>query len=166
MAADWAQALEALPLARALRDSVWVYPLVNAGHILGVALLVGAILPLDLRLLGGWRTLPLAPLWRALGATAAVGLLMAAALGALLFTARASEYVASPFFQAKMAVVAAGIVNAIALRVAMRGRLTSATTAERSSAEEHLPARVRVAALLSLIAWLAALTLGRLVGYF
>lgn len=51
MLGQWLAALEATELARALRDSVWIYPLVNAGHILGVALLVGSIVPLDLRLL-------------------------------------------------------------------------------------------------------------------
>ena len=58
MVGDWLGGLEATALARALRDSVWTYPMINAGHILGVALLVGAIVPLDLRLLGVWRSAP------------------------------------------------------------------------------------------------------------
>ena len=57
MSPDWLVALEATALAGALRGSVWAYPLVNAAHILGVALLVRGILPLDLRLLGAWRVL-------------------------------------------------------------------------------------------------------------
>lgn len=65
---EWAAALEATDLATTLRGSVWAYPLVNAAHILGVALLVGATVPLDLRLLGAWRSLPLGPLWRVLTA--------------------------------------------------------------------------------------------------
>ena len=59
MIEDWAAALEATALATGLRNSVWSYPLVNAAHILGVALLVGSIVPLDLRLLGAWRSAPL-----------------------------------------------------------------------------------------------------------
>lgn len=154
---QWLAALEATSLARSLRDSVWIYPLVNAGHILGVALLVGSIVPLDLRLLSVWRTWPLAPLWHVLTRTAAVGLMLAILFGSLLFATRATEYAASSFFLAKMAIVAAAVVNALALRAAFPGRTPEGGT---------LSGRVRLAGGFSLIAWLGALTLGRLVGYF
>lgn len=157
---QWLAALEATAFARALGNSVWAYPLVNAGHILGVALLVGSIVALDLRLLSAWRCQPLAPLWHVLTRTAGAGLLLAVVFGGLLFATRATEYAASRFFLAKMGVVLAGVVNALALRVmfppeALEGKPGAA-----------VPGRVRCAAALSLIAWLAALVLGRLVGYF
>ena len=161
MTSELFAALEATALARTLRDSVWAYPLVNAGHILGVALLVGAIVPLDLRLLGFWRALPLDSLWHVLTRTAGAGLLLAATFGALLFVARASEYVASNLFVGKMLVVAVGIANVVALR--------RFAPAERSSSRQSTnpsDRRVRTAAAISLTAWLSALTLGRLVGYF
>src|SRR5512145_1609747 len=85
MIGEWLADLEATALAQALRDSVWTYPLVNAGHILGVALLVGSIVPLDLRLLGAWRSVPLAPLWEILTRTAGAGLVLAMVFGVLLF---------------------------------------------------------------------------------
>src|SRR5262245_6160196 len=115
MIGEWLAGLEATALARALRGSVYAYPLVNAGHILGVALLVGSIVPLDLRLLGAWRTAPLAPLWHVLTRTAATGLALAILFGSLLFIAKATEYAASGLFLSKMAVVGAGAVNALAL---------------------------------------------------
>jgi hypothetical protein len=71
----WMAELEATVLAAALRGSVWAYPLVNAGHILGVALLIGSIVPLDLRLLGLWQAVPLASLWRVLTRITATALL-------------------------------------------------------------------------------------------
>jgi hypothetical protein len=152
-------ALEATSLAVALRNSVWVYPLVNAAHVLGLALLVGAILPLDLRLLGCWGSIPLVPLWRVLAASAAIGAAVAALSGALLFSVRATEYVASPWFLGKLSAFGIGIVNAAALR--------------RSCARRHwphegaaIPTRVKVAAGLSIAAWLTTVVLGRLVGYF
>jgi len=58
-------ALEGTALAQALRVSRWGCAAVNAGHVLGVALLVGAIVPLNLRLLGLWRGVPREPLVRA-----------------------------------------------------------------------------------------------------
>ena len=154
-------ALEATALARWLRDSVWAYPLVNAGHILGVALLVGAIVPLDLKLLGVWRTLPTGPLWHVLTRAAGAGLVLAAMCGAMLFITRASEYVASNLFLCKMAAVALGIANAVALR----GFVPSDRSSTQQGADQST-GRLRTAAAISLLAWLTALALGRLVGYF
>lgn len=157
---QWLAALEATALASTLRDSTWIYPLVNAGHILGVALLVGSIIPLQLRLLSLWRSLPLAPLWHVLTRTAAAGLILAACFGSLLFATRATEYAASPFFIAKMAVVFAATAHAIAFRFVF----ADAPSAGQASGAHSW--RVRAAAGFSMTAWLAALTLGRLLGYF
>lgn len=161
MSADWLVALEATALAGALRNSVWAYPLVNAAHILGVALLVGAIVPLDLRLLGAWRSVALAPLWRVLTRTAATGLALAIVFGSLLFITRATEYAASGLFISKMAVVAMGTANALALRW-----VRPVDPLRILPAGAKPPRRVRLAGGVSLAAWLTALTLGRLVGYF
>jgi hypothetical protein len=155
----WLTGLEASTLARALRDSVWVYPLVNTGHLLGVAVLVGSIVTLDLRLLGVWRKVPIWPLWRTLTQAAAAGLAVAVCFGLLLFSARATEYAASDFFIAKMTVIGVAVANALVLRAVVRGDMAHAQA-------EKPPRPVQIAAGVSLIAWLSALTLGRLVGYF
>lgn len=151
---DWLSALEAATWVAALRDSVWAYPLVNAAHLLGVALLVGAIVPLDLRLLGFWPAVPVSGLGRVLRGVAATGLLLALLAGGLLFATRASEYAASPFFLAKMGFVCLGGINAL--------------VASRTSPEYLAGAGRRgvLVALVSLICWVTALILGRLVGYF
>ncbi len=161
MAGEWLAGLEATALAAALRDSVWVYPLVNAGHILGVALLVGSIIPLDLRLLGAWRSVPLAPLWQVLTRTAASGLALAVVFGSLLFITRATEYAASGFFIAKMVVVGAASANALVLRRVVPGEISSIGPATGKPSR-----RLWLAGGVSLAGWLIALTLGRLIGYF
>lgn len=151
--------LEATSLARELRASTWLYPLVNAAHVLGIGLLLGAIVALDLRLLGAWRGEPLAPLWRVLSTVALSGIVIGVTSGALLFAARASEYVQSPYFLGKMAVVAVGGANALGLRwCARRGRW--------ADWRARAPAGVRLSAAVSLVAWTSALVLGRLIGYF
>lgn len=142
--------LEALPVARALRGSVYAYPLVNAAHIIGIALLVGAIVPLDLRFLGVTRAVEPDRLARALLPVAITGFVIAATAGALLFITRASEYAASPLFLAKLGTIAAALVNAGLLHLAgWRGR-----------------AHLRIAGLASFGLWISAIVLGRLVGYF
>ena len=80
------EALSAWPVAAALRGSAVAYPLVNAAHIASVGLLLGAVVTLDLRLLGAFRSHPLAHLAPPLGRVAAAGL-----LGALAANRRGRE---------------------------------------------------------------------------
>ncbi|MBI4293838.1 MAG: hypothetical protein HY661_20375 [Betaproteobacteria bacterium] len=158
MIEQWAAVLEGTQLAVGLRGSAWAYPLVNAAHILGVSLLVGSIVPLDLRLIGAWPSVPAAPLWRVLTRTASVGLLLAVVFGTLLFIAQATEYIASNLFVSKMAVVGLGTANALSLRMLSKDPVLAITGTK-------LPARSRLGGGLSLLMWLTALTLGRLIGY-
>lgn len=143
---DWA------PVA-ALRASAIAYPLVNAAHVVGVALLFGAIVPLDLRL-AGWRADAIAVdrAARLLLPVAIAGLALAVAAGLLLFATAARDYAASPLFQAKMVLLGLAVANALVLRrVAWRAVQTT---------------RVRVAGVASALSWLGVIILGRLVGYF
>ena len=152
----WLAAVESLPLARALRSSAWLYPLVNAGHLFGIALLVGAIIPLDLRILGVWRSVALAPLWTVLGRMAGFGLALAVIFGSLLFITRATEYGVTTVFQIKMGVVAVGAFNALWLRA--RG-------GDPSRWAERMPMHARLAAAISLAVWPTVMLLGRWIGY-
>ena len=152
--------LEATALASGLRHSTWAYPLINAGHILGAALLVGAIVPLDLRLLGAWSSIPLSAVWRLLTRTAAAGLLLAVVCGMLLFITRATHYVNSALFLSKIALVVVGMANALALQVMMPGMGSI-----EHAMSVKIPWYVRSAAGLSLATWLSVLLLGRLIGY-
>lgn len=154
MIADLAAALEAWAPVAALRQSVMVYPAVNALHVLGVALLVGGVVPLDLRLAGLWPRAAVQPLWRVLSRTATAGFVLAAATGPMLFATRASEYAVSALFQAKMVLIAIAGFNTLWLAL----RVGSETDLSRLN--------VRAAALLSMILWGGVLVLGRMIGYF
>jgi hypothetical protein len=48
-------ALEEGSIASAMRDSLWMYPLVETIHIIGFSILVGAVVMFDLRILGASR---------------------------------------------------------------------------------------------------------------
>lgn len=159
MLAEALAGLEATALATSLRGSTFAYPLVNAGHIVGIALLFGAIAAFDLRLMGAWRGVPVAALARVLVPVAAAGLALAALAGSLLFIVKATDYAASAFFQAKMALLALGLAN-VAVYHALRAR---------AGPEAAAPGSIVLRRLLgatSLTVWLAVLVLGRLVGYF
>jgi hypothetical protein len=154
-----AEALDASALSHALRASIWLYPLVNTGHVLGIALVFGAIAPLDLRLLGCWRGVPLAPLVRTLVPVAAAGLVLAGLTGALLFATRPLDYVGEPLFGVKLALVAAAVANALGLRRSPAWRLADV------AGDAAVRPAWRVAGLASLLLWLGVITAGRLIGY-
>jgi hypothetical protein len=149
--ADAFAALEATQLATHLRVSRWTYPLVNAGHVLGIALLIGAVAPLDLRLMGLWRRIPIATVAAVVRPVAATGLVLAIATGALLFAAGATEYGATRLFWFKMALVAAALVN-----VGLHGGPGILTAP---------PLQQRLAGAASLGLWVAVLFCGRMLGY-
>ena len=149
----------AWPGAVWLRDSGTAYLFVNAAHILGVGLLVGAIIPLDLRLLGVWRQLPLAAMSRILLPVAIAGLVLAVSTGALLFSVRATEYVAMPLFWLKFSLIAGAIANALLLRLSLAW-----TVHEQSGLAGTLP-RLQLAGALSIGLWLAVIVAGRMIGY-
>jgi len=147
-------ALSASELATALRTSRWLYASTNTAHVLGIALLVGAILPLDLRLVGLWRTVERESLVRVLVPLAAAGLALAVITGLLLFSVRALEYAAIPLFLVKLALIAIGAISAILLHLVYGFRLKTASR----------PCLSRAGAL-SMTCWLGALIAGRMVAF-
>jgi TctA family transporter len=142
---ETAAALEATALAQFLKSSRWVYPLVNAGHILGIALLVGSVVPMDVAVLRGRGSAAVSLLRR----WSVGGFVLAVACGVFLFITQATDYVQSGWFRAKMALLVVATINAAA-----HVRL-----------DRLVPRRRRQAALASLILWPAILILGRMIAY-
>ena len=147
-------ALEASGIAQGLRYSRWGYAAVNTAHVFGIALLVGSILPLDLRFLGLWQSVSRAGLVRVLVPVAAGGLALAVTMGALLFVTRAREYADVSFLQAKLVLVAAGTAAALLLHTRFGFLL-----------EDASDTRLRVHAILSIICWAGALICGRMIAF-
>lgn len=154
--------LEASGIGQLMRSSgVWTYGLVNLAHILGIAMLFGPILLLDLRLLGVWNSVPLAALSRPCVTLAATGFVLAVASGVPMLAVKATEYIGNPFLLLKFPAIALALVN-----VALVHR-SAAWRAHRHRAltrRERL--RLAVGAGLSLVFWLAAVTGGRMIGYW
>jgi hypothetical protein len=149
---DWA------PVA-ALRNSRWTYASVNAAHIVGIALLFGAIVPLDLRLMGWRRAVPVATMARVLLPVAIAGLGLALIAGLTLFSIRAARYAATGLFQVKMALVICAITNALLLHRAMQWET------HQSAIGAPPPRRLRVAGALSLALWLSVIVCGRMLAF-
>ena len=150
-------ALENSALSVSLRASEWSYPLVNTLHILGIALLIGPILILDWRLLRLRPTPAVSVLATVLLPAARGGFALAALTGTLLFIARPLDYAFNTLFQLKL-----GCIGLALLNVAYLHRSVAWGDAVASNRPNR---RVRVACGVSLLCWLVALGLGRLIGY-
>ena len=153
-------ALEQSGFAAAVRQSPWLYPTANVGHVVSLIFFAGAITVMDVRLLGG------------LGATAPGALLARArnfAIGALagmvvtgftLFSAEASHLVLNPVFQLKAVLIAAGLVNVAIFEFGAKRAV------EGLAPGLSMPRRAKIAGILSLGIWVFVAACGRSIAYF
>ena len=156
-------ALEASGLGQAMRQWLWLYPGVEVVHLVGIALLFGSIVVLDLRLLGLSRHIPVRMLARHVLPWTAASFLLIIPSGLLMFMAHASEFVESEVFILKLLLIMAAGLNA-ALFHAITFR-----TADVWDTEEMRklppPPSARLAGALSLVLWISVIACGRLLAY-
>jgi len=141
-------------IATYLRFSRWGYAAVNTTHVFGIALLVGAIVPLDLRLMGAWPGIAHRDLTRVLVPVAGAGLAIAIVTGVLLFSVRADEYAGLGVFWAKMALLALGAASALVAHLWFGRWLETASRWQL----------FRIGAV-SLICWVGVLVAGRMIAF-
>ncbi|MTE00247.1 DUF2214 domain-containing protein [Paracoccus sp. YIM 132242] len=148
--------IEGLALARALRGSGEFYMVMNAAHILGIGLLVGAILPLDLRVLGVLRGPPLPVIGPFLSRMAGIGLGLAMLTGFCLWSVDAREYLGNAAFRWKLVLLALGLAN-VALMHGVGWKRVMATGRPGPTA--------RILAAMSAAIWPGVLLAGRWIGF-
>jgi hypothetical protein len=149
------QSLAALGLATGVARSSVVYALVSASHVLGIALLLGPIALVDLRLLGLLRGLDLAAV-AILRRAAMQGVVLLLVTGVVLFSAKPLEYAANAAMQVKLLVIAAGLANALSFEWSVRRTSLAAALSGM---------RAPLIGAASLILWLGALLLGRWIAF-
>ena len=135
----------------ALAGHAWAYPALESAHLVGVALLVGSLAVLDLRVWGHGVALPAAALARLSLALTALGFALAAASGLLMFTTQPQELLANRAFVLKMGLLMAAGANAAWFHA--RGSL------------QRLDGVARAQTLASLLIWVAAIVCGRWIAY-
>ena len=160
--ADLLAWLEGSPLGHAMRNAgVWSYGIVNLTHILGVSSLFGAVLVLDLRLLGLWRSVPLGSIARPTVPIATIGFIVAATSGLCLISTNGSEYVGNPFLLIKFPAIFVGLLN-----VAVLSRLPAWKARDARALSTGEQRQLSVFGGISLLSWLTAIGAGRLIGYW
>jgi hypothetical protein len=152
--------LEAQPFATAIAESGWLFPAVEVVHVVALALVVGSIAMLDLRLLGVSRrdygvlelaaeTLPWT--WGAFAA--------ALVSGALMFASAATSYADNVPFRIKLILIVLAGINMVVFHV------TAYRTAHRWNHQLPTPVAARIAGTLSLTFWIGVVFFGRWIGF-
>jgi hypothetical protein len=159
-AAAMLAALESSRLAGHIRDSLYLFPLIESAHVLGLAMMVGTIVILDLRLLG------LASIRRPVSRVASdvlrwswTAFALTVATGLLMFITNAGVYYHNLYFRMKMALLVLAGVNVLAFE------LTARRSLQRWDTDRMAPSAGRTAAGVSLILWIGIIFMGRWIGF-
>jgi hypothetical protein len=152
--------LQETGLATGVRDSLYLFPLIESAHVIGLALVFGTIAVIDLRLLGVASTRRsfrrMAPeimtwTWAAFALTALTG--------ALMFATNATTYFHNTYFRVKMALLVLAAINVVAFE------LTAGRTVHEWDQAPAAPRAGRTVAAVSLVLWIAVIVAGRMIGF-
>lgn len=135
----------------ALQSHPWAFPALEVVHILGIALLLGNLALLELRVFGRGAALPVPELARLSLSIAVCGFSMAAASGLLMFAAQPAELLSNRAFTLKMLLLLVAGCNAAWFHG--RGSLAK------------LDGLARLQMLLSSVVWVAVVACGRWIAY-
>jgi hypothetical protein len=153
------QALEALPLAESIRRSLYLFPTLEAIHVIALALVFGTILVVDLRILGIASTER--PFSRVSGEMLKwtwAAFALAALTGSLMFITNARVYWDNTFFRVKMLLILLAGINMLVFQ----------TTVARSRVwdrEPRAPGLGRVCGVISMTVWVLVIGMGRTIGF-
>lgn len=156
---DLCQWLHDSPAAAIMRNSSATFTVINSIHALGIVLVAGTILLVDLRLLGlGLRKEPVTDVVSRIVPLTLSGFAMMALTGLLMFFPEAVRYYKSPAFRIKLVLLALLGLNALIFHL----------TVYRDAPKwefGRVPVRARIAGLLSLMLWIGVIAAGRSIPY-
>ena len=126
-----------------------------SAHAIGMSIVVGVVLMIDLRVLGFAERIPISAFER-LFSVAWVGVAINVVSGVMLFSADAQRFATNYMFQIKIALIFVGAISVwVLLREIMGG----------PRGEAVITPRAKVVAAISIVLWLGAITAGRLTAY-
>lgn len=139
-------------------DSIWAYPIVLATHAVGMSIVVGTIIIIDLRVLGYASQVRLTSFNNVLIATW-FGAILNFLSGVALFTVDPEHFLYHPIFWTKIGLVIAGLIFVYLL-------LRELEASGQDSSERFESSRkAKTIASLSMLLWLGAIVAGRLIAY-
>jgi hypothetical protein len=160
---DWLNALLKLlqdsALGEAMRGAEYLYPLLEASHILGIALLVGPAFTFDLRLLGFGRVVSVTTAARHLLPVSHVGFAIVVLTGVVLLSSQATIVAATGAAPWKLGLLILACLNVLVFHGGVYRRVNEWTDAAAP------PLAARAGASVSLVAWTGVTCAGRFLAY-
>jgi len=154
------QAIQDSAIGMSIRESVWIFPVIETVHVLGLALSVGTIILLDLRLIGaGWRHASASQIVNGLKHWYLIGFGLMFGSGALLFWSEAAKCYKSIPFRFKMLFLFLSGVNALIFEFRFK------PTMNEWERKERAPAGAMTVGWCSLVFWVGVIALGRWTAY-
>lgn len=154
------KSIEGWSVAAAIRNGLYSFPMLESIHVIGLAIVFGTILIIDLRLLGvasaGRPFQRMAP--EILKCTWA-GFAIVVITGVLMFTTNATVYYHNTYFRVKMLLLLLAGINMGIFE------LTTGRRVAKWGELQATPAAARTAAKLSLLLWVSIIVTGRLIGF-
>jgi hypothetical protein len=152
--------LETSALGTTVSQSTWLFPAIETVHVIALALVVGSIAVLDLRLLDRtWRVRAVTELTQDVLPWTWASFAIAATSGFLMFASAATKYAADTPFRIKMVLLLLAGANMLAFhRFTYRG-VTAWDVGTPT------PPAAKLAGGLSLLFWIGVVTCGRWVGF-
>ena len=143
-----------------IRESIWLFPIVETTHVLALALSVGVLIWFDLRLMGwGMRHQPVSQVHKQLMPLAFFGFVVMTISGILLFWSEPEKCYSSGFFRVKVLFLVLATINA--------GIFEFRTKKSIEDWDKYPipPVQARMAGLISIISWAAVIIAGRATAY-
>lgn len=159
----WCQWLEKTYIGILIRDSSWLFPVIESIHVLGIVVLVGSTGLFDLRLLG-WgflRDKPVSYVKREVTTWVWSSFVVMVTTGSLMFSYEATKCYQSWFFRIKLVLLVLAGLNAFLFEFG-----TKRGMAGWDDAGTRTPASARFAAWASLILWVFIVGAGRGIAYY
>jgi len=143
-----------------IRESIWLFPIVEATHVLALSFSVGVLIWFDLRLMGwGMKHQPISQVHKQMMPLAFIGFVVMFITGVLLFWSEAEKCYFSGFFRAKVVFLVLAALNAGFFE------LSTKKTIQDWDKYPIPPVKARMAGLVSIISWAAVIIAGRATAY-
>ena len=148
------------PLAQTIRENEFLFPWIEAIHVLAVTLVIGSIALVDLRLIGV-RALnrAISNISKELLPITWMAFLAAAITGAILFTSNALSYSQNFYFISKIILLGLAGINMMCFQFIIGKNLDS------WNHYQQLPIAARIAGAISLTLWISIIFCGRWIGF-
>jgi hypothetical protein len=150
--------LRTTPLSQAIVYRIWVWPLCETLHFVGLAMIIGIAGFFDLRLMGFFKQIPVDDA-RELMPLAVIGFLLNLITGVTFFIGHPEQYAHNPAWWWKVGFLSLAGINALIFQVAV-GRQTVGLRAGADT-----PMTAKTIGAVSLISWFAVLYFGRMLPF-